>query len=502
MAYIDFGPDVWAAGTRGQVSGHATSKPELTNVRLYPSGRLGPRHPWSFHSFTHGAALPEDTAFHRVRYDLGFTGHSNPGVLVIDGGNPKFFLLDQLLAEATCVLPVPTLPHGHSFSSAGDTTYLANEWLFDMRYQVTLPRQFAVVDTKTALSARFGVNLDVVRVRGSSIHDGRSFFFGSVFTGVNSTTFNRIWYSDPLEYGTFSSAAQYFDIDGTAAGLVSVGSNLYIWNTEGDWFVLQGRGNPANGTLSKLGRGRIPPVGRVPTLLDNNGLFLDSSAVTVSSVTSGGTVEDRNFAFLGDAFQSGVAEDDMPVSAEADSRRNTALIGVSHDRTRSLYNGVWTTDKINTTATMPRHLQHVSFPDQNVELLFQYTGAANSWLAWDRPTETYDVPGSGLESVQGKVTLPRLVHEDKHVRVREVVVDYYRPAGAEASAVTVTMDDAQGNTAAAVNTNMGQTTGDHQVSSSFSPLALTPHADIVLEFRGLSIERVRVVYDVAERKNL
>lgn len=486
-SFLDYGPETWTKGDRGQLSAHATDKPGLVNVRVYPDGSLGPRQMWD------SVAFSTDTGNSGASFLPFNYGGSTPGFVECGLGQPKFYELDGTeLAEAS-----PTNARDFSarlyMSTIDDENFLVNEFLFNMQSTPTLPKLFYVTDTKTALDSTFMTGLSAVSIQGSTVHDGRAFYFGNENTGVSSINFDTIWYSDPYDYGAFASATQFFRVDGRVQGVQSVGSHLYIWTSEGNWYSLQGRGDPAKGTLTKLGLGRVPPFGRNMNVLDSTAIFLDTSKVTLSLLTTDGTVDDTSVAYLGDASLTGSDLSAHAHESVVNSRRNTAILSLDNNTARSLYNGVWTTETNNlgVAGTVAKFSHTLAIPGADTEALLRYE--ATDWDLYTRPTEVYEVyDGSArTEEASSVLTLPRIVDPGMHVSIKSLIIDYETTTGQTPSL--------SANWTGSINTTAGSSTdvqvdAESQLVVSFPVGARQSFADIEITFQHLAIQRVRVEY--------
>lgn len=120
-----------------------------------------------------------------------------------------------------------------------------------------------------------------------AVHLDRLFLAGS------PTVPQRIAYSDPADYETFTSASQYFDVgEGSTGhasavhGMWSVGQSLIICMKDGAWYVLSG--DPETGSLRKLADGPIPQTPAAAVVRGNNLFFLEVPVGNVVIVNAQG----------------------------------------------------------------------------------------------------------------------------------------------------------------------------------------------------------------------
>lgn len=304
MSIISFDRRTWAQGTRGVLDAGQVDQAFIRDMHLYPSGLLGPR-PWLRHHphlYLQLTGLANGN-WHGIAVVPNYW-HPAEGMEAILRGSQLLLLTSDAThrIQATArpqvdpwtVLTVggatmrqydDNLPEGNMLprfdvDKRGDThpggIYLGPQYLMVRSSSTWVPYH---------IGYNAGVSLSVFGIDPlgrSTIHQGRMFWYG---TTSPTNLRNRIYFSDAHRYDTFSSSAQFFDVDGEVEGLYSLGSSLYIWTRDGRWFVLQGRGNPADATLIFLGFQKIPLRTDSVVVHDGSLLFIPSDRTGIVRVT-------------------------------------------------------------------------------------------------------------------------------------------------------------------------------------------------------------------------
>jgi hypothetical protein len=349
MKVAGFGREVWMKGDRGTLHPSNTDLPGLTNVRVYRDGSLGPRPRWTYDSITNTLNINARIWPARYRYGNGY-GPGVDGFVAVNEAELFFYqwgnAADRPYAEYTGGT-APGVAVGSRYVQVDDTRWIVEDKLIDLTGPVGSPKTISLTDINTALDAAFAGG-GTIPIEGATQHLGRTFYWGSILTG--GTTYsarNRLWYSDAYAPTTFTSSTQYLDFDGgTIEGAVSVGNNLFVWTSAAEWFVIQGRGNPANATVSLIGPGRRPILGRPPARLDNSAVFFSSDLLALIVLTEDGTMDEVTLAHLGartaaPAFGTLAAQ--AWLGPVADGEVNSIILPMEGATARSMHNGVWMT---------------------------------------------------------------------------------------------------------------------------------------------------------------
>lgn len=516
--YAAYGVDVWSKGDRGLLHPSVTDRPSLVNVRVYRDGSLGPRPRWTFDSTTNtGAGINARIWPARYRYGNGIS----PGVsgfVAIGTGVLDFYqwgnLVDRPYATYTGAgSPAASLQSQHA--QIDETQWVIGEQLIDLSGPApATPKSIGLTEVGTTLDPAFA-GANQIPVRGAVQHQGRTFYWGSIFTGTSYSARNRLWYSDAYAPVTFSSSTQYIDFDGgLIEGAVSVGSNLFVWTSAAEWFVIQGRGNPADASVNAVGPGRRPLLGRPPARLDNTAIFFSSDLTALIVLTEDGTMDEVMLGHLGARESTPSFETITAVTwlaPAADGEVNVVILTMEEARARSMHNGIWTTEDwgIAQDATYPNSEQVGICPQGNAEMLASYRHANATWDVFLRET-TIDRPqpagGVNDETFTCTLGLPRLVVPSADIRVRSVTVDcrtYSATNPLPQLAVFVT-DGTNTQTAFSTGPNasslasVGEGEKSHQFLYTSAPLSFSQFSDVTIEFNGLVIENVLVEYETSQ----
>lgn len=506
--FVSFGPDTWAKGTRGLTGAHATDMPKLQDCMLYRDGSLGPRPKWQTKLLTEtDADFPSDeTLFFACPFRYIDTYY--PGFIFIGPNQINWYdeagtLFAQRSGAGSGVPGVTT----RSKVTRIDT----ENWLVDNRV-ITLydPGVSFVPHTIGAATVDLSV-FGTINVYGSTIHQGRSFFWGLDVSFGFQRYRNRVWYSDAYDYDLASSALQYFDVDGNIAGLVSLGSTLAIWTEQGDWYALQGVGNPANATLSKIGPQRIPPKLSQATRVDQTALFYSSDGMVMCTMDLGGEVDDLSLERLGiNRSAYNYSESGTTPRMSANSLLNTITAPKSplHNVLASA-NGVWYEEQWGMT-TYGIEPQVSSDANERVQWVAIYDSGLSGWGVFKREMtiDQPEDPTGFAETLTSTITLPRITMPDATLRVTQVVLDI-RSYSPDTPAPVVSVSVADGH-----NVVTAMTTGpavppfsgvlgaygqgrSHRIAAFVEPLSFTHFSDIAVSFSGLVIERISVEYQVS-----
>lgn len=491
---ITHGPDTWAKGTRGLLNGHATDKPRIVDARMYRDGSLGPRPRWTLGGTVDLSGV-----------DGGFPGTVRVGP--VNDTVSRFMAISTGGVEAYDETGAPTVsgtvPGANDWGIAGpwneiDTnTYLVGHILIEVGSGAITTQSVANTLYTTFASGIF-LNRPPLAVKQSGysmVHQGRAFYWGLDL--VANT--NRLYYSDPYDYITFSEdglggTTQFFDVDGEVGGCISINSNLFIWTTSGEWFVLQGRGNPANGTLNSIGPGRIPS--NWPARIDNGAVFLASDLTTIVNIGSGGQMDDISLAYLGDRK---VPTFEPVIRTTTDSIVNSILVPTTQDTVRSNHNGVWTEEDLPfTISTVNSEL--IANEGAALELFIENPSGSDFDVYYRESMLDAPQAGSAFESPVSKLTLPRVVVPGAQLRIRRVVVDVRTYDTTDpAPTLSVEVRDGDNNTLPMI-TGPGDTPfagildeeATYEIVATMDPPNFTHFSDIEIDFTGLVIERVYV----------
>lgn len=348
---IHYGPEVWRGGSRGHLDRWVTPLPRLVNLQVYRSGMLGPRPGWK-HQSTYetsasgvntagrrGAAFifyedpqtsftemilalenPDNTSldkFHQASL-AGYTPASGGSWLATKWGplDDKLDIVDAPYGGSVDSPPTSIARYGHtstgaSYAKTHRFQHRSYRWTVDSS-GVSGGTLLDPTHSHSAHSASY--KFQWPKVERARIHQSRMLHY------ANPEYPRRIAYSDPVDFSGYSSAAQYFDLDHEVIGSVSVGSSLYLWCRTNDWYVLQGRGNPADGTLTYLGKGPAPRGDGFYAMDQDVCYFLDPARNGLVAVSQQG-IETNNVSHLAnpDSF-------DYPLRAVASARRNALIL--------------------------------------------------------------------------------------------------------------------------------------------------------------------------------
>ena len=538
-----FGPTTWVLGDRGLLEPHATSQAKLINLRVHPNGYLVPRQPWqdgdiSFFSADFPAAT---TSFQAGWYDIG-DGSYTTGVLAVSPTDISFQTLDgtQIAAKnGVGGLPTTMVKNAWTWKAEGHQ-WGFNEWILTLKVPGTnIVPYVDTVDAKTDLLATIFGGLNSIEVYGSVLHQSRAFYWGAyvetsnVFDYAGSaaleattsrTRKNELWYSDPNDYGTFTDETQFLRFDFDIAGAFSIGSSLFVWGDNGDWWVLQGRGDPEDGTFNYLGRFRIPAIGQQPVLMGDTGIFISSDDLTIVTFNEQGEFDQTGQQIYGlDNTATRYASSADMTQQTSSSVMNTVLIGDSQARNngvihRHRWNGIWTEENWDTLpiTAITEDYEILSLPEENMEILLVRNFGTGNWEAFQRSASVDIHVASSNDPYETDMTseihLPLIVDPSDMVRVERVVIDITasNPSGVNdpTASVAVTMgsniDHAfQMGPITAIDQDIldGSATEPPPLTRlEFTPTGMQPfthRAEVkITDMRYVSVEQVTVHYSV------
>lgn len=523
---VVFGPDLWRQGTRG-VAGSFSGRPYISNMRLYADGSLGPRPRWKRYgqevsggATTYGDSVT-DTIFPTPCYTVAALDQD--GFLVVNSTDVDF-VWSTTSHNSTNAGADPTDTNGpHSWVSRVNEY----EWIVNLLWINLVNPTLGTFNTfsiRTDLEATFtlGAGANTFVFCGGALHNGRYFIWGYDVTtnGVRSYT-NRIWYSDQYDYDTFTSADQFFDIDGEVSGAASLGPNLLIWNNTGEWYILQGgRDDPANGTLTPLGPNRIPAACRPVARYDGVLLFEGSDQQSMVVVSPTGDHDDVSLLHLG--FIEDLIQFDYPTPPgypAASSINNVAFVPYISALTPHGYHqarGVWTEE----TWGLDTEDNHQLSMEERLgfECLAVLDDTGPDWKIFTRQMyvdgpEEDDGADPFAEVQNGAVHMPRLWEPDMEVRVTRVIVSgrYWKGDDHSALAMTCSIDDGAGSThsttASETFSSYSDATGGGPYRVVFKPngdgMPFTRYSEVKLTgIVSFSVEEVTVEYEVSQQELL
>lgn len=538
---LTHGKELWQRGTRGVLSPDHTDRAALIDMRQYPDGGLGPRPRWKRYGQTavggarrYGSA-PDDALQFMQQNVLGTERY---GLLVVGGTETNFHWLQQAVGvppvHQSLLTPV-SAPRTASRENTHFITRIASQsWLIDGQVFTLDGLDFntiGVADCVGALTVRFGLTGLVFALTGSAVHQGRAFFSGRALSALGGgvTGANRVYYSDAQDFAVFTSASQFFDVDGTISGLASTGNNLLIWTRDGTWYVLQGRGNPANGTLTKLGRGPVPHPLSVSANLRDTLVYQREGLHGMVMVGPGGALEDGAAAHL--AFEAAPISYTRPIAGAVASSRHAVLLvpGDYGDPTQlkspgpprafHMNAGSWASETWSGFAGLSgedRRFQVGLDEDLGTEALFVWNQAGPGWEVYTRPMTVSAPPADVVgdpyaEDPAGQVELPRISEPDSQSRVLRVIADvrYWSGTGYGAPSMGVRVLDGRGDTTALIQGPAAAALASLPAASGasvrlvYTPDAMLPYTHLsdvsLFDIRNIVVDRVTVEVETISR---
>jgi len=512
-----FGTSTWKKGSRGLLGPWATDQARIVDMRLALDGSLIPRP-----RFEEYIDLTSRTSNSAVVFPARYFDTSIPtyrdGYFIGDSTSCAFHLSGSASSFATGT-GLAAVDTNTTITQISGTQWLAGHWLIDLKGTTGI----TVTNVFTALEAAFEPGTRTTTVNGSTVHQGRAFYWGTIYNASSVLEqANRIWYSDPYDYSVFTSATQFFDVDSDVEGCASVGSNLFIWTITGDWYVLQGRGDPADGTLNSLGKGRIPGLRRMAVRQDNALYFLASDKSAIVRVTEGGLIDDTSLGRLGFDADGEIYISNLAPTPTASSLSNS--IYVPNDipesdefHARHLWNGCWTEETLSGSLSFTTSFVGTN-ESNNTEMLAHFVGG--NWVINQRqilakgPIE--DVGAIvHAEEPEGVIGLPRIYDPMHPVRVGRVIIDgrYWKGGDYSNPTLGVTAVDGKGGTHTSEtgpSADALATLPDGEgvpirmvvqpASDGFTPW--THFVDLTIDsLFSIAIENVTVEYEVSNARN-
>jgi hypothetical protein len=415
-----FDLDTWSKGTRGREYRALSDLPLVVNMRRTSHGAIQPRSFWRLALVTSDSSTTLEGAG-------PLNGVSHKGLLV--GGKAYAWVdpesvIDHTLASTAGTLTIPTARLEQPIK-VSDSEFVIGTQLVD------------TLNSTLASSNGFQTDLDTIVgatwvSSGTTVHQGRLFSFGGYTSGGREVETNRLYYSDSYDYMNIASATQFIDVDGNIEGILSSGSNLLIWTQEGKWHILQGRGNPANGTLSYLGNGPIPSShngvaeirsGFVFSSRDNSGLIQMDRFGTQDSVTleryAHSTVNQGTSALLAYLWSPPSGSGMLDMITGPIRSQGTHMVK---------YKGMWSVDLPNVMAKEKTVLFIDDTTGREVAVLHPDDSDSGNWEIYSR--NPFDGAIDGLvdahqaeSSLVASVETPYIREPDKLIRVEKVYVD-------------------------------------------------------------------------------
>lgn len=507
---VSFGDETWSLGTRGRESRWVSKRPVISNMRWSKRQLLEPRARWR----TGIVSTDISTAAHAAGTLHPLTDGIFMGQDAYSWDAPASVTDHTLTPIATtgtltsAVEAIPTTP----LSVGADDGVL----VLDRTIRSGFPYSFSTGFT-TDVTTHVGSAWTPL---GTAIHQGRLFGFGNPNP-------NRIWYSDAYDYLNVASASQFFDVDGTIGGIVSSGSMLLIWTVNGDWYMLQGRGDPSLGTINYIGTGKVPSYQYGLAQVDNGFIFSSRDHSGLVFMSNGGAQDDTSLAHLG---YSTVSQGFQALSSYLHAApHSSGILDVITGPVRAdgshliSYNKVWSEDRYFGSFDLPADT--ILFVDENTgrECAAIPPGASGSgnWELYSRnffdgAADSDSDAGLAEGAVNGYIETPLISVPDKLVRVERVYIDVQglgsTISGGSPPAPSLTVKS-QGQTTTTLTLGPGATPltskftlgagDDVRLVATPGPTPYERGFNIVLaDIRGLRIERVTVDLSISEGPTL
>ena len=548
---ITFGSDTWALGSRGKAGSFRNpGLPMIRNLRMLNNGSLVVRPAWfrwgwfpASESYLniegHDSSTYSFFAFHYYRSGV-LTQLPQEAVTIMDEGGVKVF------DRANITSPLTEFYSDTSLDAQAIQQFGFGNLDPLSRYDILLQGNFiraqgvgandgAASSGRIAISPAFIPGPSSFAFVGSTFHQGRAFYWGIEFETADGTSIreNRIWYSDPYAYTTFSQSTQYFDVDGEVRGAVSIGPNLIIWTVEGNWFVLQGRGDPARGVKHTKGKHRIPNLDDQPARFGDIALFNSSDFDVVCIIDRDGNIDSETLARFG-----GPELDVQPPTVNTKRRSPPASSPLQDAITVPLQTlgdaihlsrGVWVEETWDITGITLIDRDHIrSHSERNQEwFIHPVEPVTDTWehqlyyrdTIANKPSKYEDVAGSQpAETVDGELWLPRVWDSDFDSRITQVTVDarYWKDTVSSETYDTLNLEmravDSEGAThVMTVGQETTTISGLPDADRGAVRITATPADDDGLPFvswtevqlfniRSFAIEQVMVEYEITPRR--
>ncbi len=551
---VTYGPETWAKGSRGRGSSFdQEGRAFIENMRVLKDGSLCVRPAWFRWGWHGGAAAfqvlsgydqTRSHVFYPTRYRSSAVSATTlaDGFVVLDTGGVKVFDRDTVtnpptvLWSSTSVLGLSKFGIGHVDHIDRHTAFVQGKVI---RTEGVGAAAGSITDGVTALATAFMPSGEAYSFVGSTIHQGRAFYWGFVHETTNNTLIrhNRVWYSDTVvandysAYTTFTADTQFFDVDGEVRGAVSIGPNLLIWTVEGNWFILQGRGDPSNATLHTKGRNRIPPLDDQGGRYQEMALFYSADFDTISVVDRDGRIDSATLDRFG---AETVANIDVRRSPIAPSPEKDAMTIPTYVLGNAVHfsRGTWVDETWeDLTYYYSDRSTLRSYAEENLEFLTVAIETSLGSGLWDLHVHQREIlantpskyaSGTGTdpdETVDGAIHLPRIWDPDFDVRIMQITVDakYWKTASGDtydANAMTIEVADTTTG-----GTNHATTIGPDATQISSLPalegglirLVATPTVGtlefqswtevILKDIRSFAVQQIMVEYETSSRRH-
>lgn len=544
LQYVTYGTEVWARGSRGRAGSFSENGyPYIRDMRVRADGSLVVRSPWTRRLWHSGSSTFQDMVGHTTSSDFAvcyMTTHradvfssSVVAAVVMDTGGIKVFDTTNITSPLT-ELESDTLYKAITQYGFGYLDVLGRYQAVAQGVEVKSEGHglsgAAFDDSRANLVSTFSTASNSILYVGSTIHQGRQFFWGIEYETTLNTRIrhNRIWYSDPYDYDNFTANTQWFEVDGEVRGAISMGPNLLIWTSDGKWFILQGRGDPADATLHSRGRNKIPGLDLQPAVYEDVAMFMSHGHDALCIVDSAGNVDSTSLSRFSVGF---------PQEVRRSPALSSPLFGVvtvpsvTLGEAVHLANDVWTEELWDLGSTdMNDRMVLRSRANANTEELFVpvevstgvwhhrlFARARSSEYPWYYPS---DLVGNNVpvETVQGKIHLPRITNPDYDLHVTQITIDarYWQQPSADSiqyDPVAMTVSVADTETTTNHTTVLGPGTdvlsnladGDGKsIRLVASPGKLPPQSwsEVHLDgIQSMAVEQVMVEYELSARRS-
>lgn len=548
MSVIDtavFSASTWQQGTRGRLDPGATTLARLKDVWVCRDGLVRPRALWDYQFNTDaegptatngGMTGPWWTGAYRGDNQLTtnqlfmfYVNSSSDFVAMMDEDGT-----DTDLTSADPSWELMGADYGNDyvwFTRIDRTKYLvmsdylvSNDPDFGSGSWPSGP-EVTVTSARTAIDTAF--SLSSFQCWASTVFDGRAFYAGTAFGTQGG---GRIYYSDLYDYTTFSSATQFFDVDGNVLGMVPLGSSMFIYTDASRWYSFVGGADPSTAVLRFLGHQTTPKWGYSETSgsrrrgsaqpRELNGVaYFISPEDSLCILTPDGRVDDQSLRHI-----------DCVGSLVPDAAYDTLTVRSGTKKFYRMQYGVWTEENMYTTATLSKSstnpMDRALTLDRDKEWLrtIRSSSSVDHSFVYSRDTLETNLPtadGSGSNdeetyaNIDAQIHLPRLYVEGMRVRIREVAVDMTLEGSdgtgsrcdleIEGPTETATFANVAGAYGTVWDANYNDSGRDgkrcRKIFSMLGPFQ--SHADVKLtDLRHVAIERVTVKYEVSKDRLL